>query len=1151
MKLGPDGGVVLSASDLTQSLRCEWALVRKLEWQLAIGPQPEVEDDPMNRLASEIGKRHELRLLETLREAHGGDVAEIPDPLVRGSEDDFDDFEKLDTAVAETHHALADRKRVVFQAAFFDGSFQGFADFLVWNDEGFYEVYDSKLAQSAKVPALLQLAAYAKQLETAGVPVGDTVYLILGTGETVDYSLADIAPVFELRIRRLRSIVDERVGAAATGAGPALWSDERYAFCGECPSCESEILAHDDLLQVADMRRDQRAKIMGHGLVTMEQFATDDGVIPGLNPRTLHNLRQQAIAQLRDRQDPRERPYFTVDRPDGLLGLPDPSPGDLFFDFEGDPLYQEGGRWGIDYLFGWVDARGTFDYFWVDSLADEKEAFRQFVELVLKRRKLHPDMHVYHYASYEQTHLLQLAQRHGILEEEVDQFAREHVLVNMLPLVKSSLRLGQPSYSIKYLEKVYLTTPREGDTTNAGDSVADYHDYRAALDLGEDDKASAIKKSVLDYNATDCESTRELFHWLLPYRPGPYVQPEPRQSDAQAGEDPNALRDALRALVADVKPSERSASDQAVALAAEALEYHRREGRTFWWSHFRRLSDPIPEWEDDRGVVMVTDARVLNDWEPKQKVTYRELEIHGRFAPGTTLRKDDSPFIVYEMPPPSPLVDPSNPHARAASSRSKVLDVGDGWIRIQEGASMDTGEWSEMPLALTTPQPPRDAQLRAMITAWASGLEEALLGGQMPHDPALDILRRQPPRAVITYPGEADSVAEAIAQTVTKLDYSYLAVQGPPGTGKTFNAAQVIAKLVDRGWKIGVVAQSHAAIENVLAAAAGAGVSHAQIGKKKGRTQHADPAQPWTWLAQNSDVGDFLQNVGGRVVGGTTWMYGSDKAVGPRELDLIVVEEAGQYSLANTIAVSTATKRLLLLGDPQQLPEVTQGSHPEPINTSALGWLSDGHDVLPRNLGIFLETTRRMHPALCEVVSKLSYEGRLEAMEQPGRLLEGVAPGLHTRPVLHQGNSVESAHEAAEVVRIVEEVIAQSWSDNDSTMPLRDWPQNIIVVAPYNAQVNLIRKALDEAGFQKIPVGTVDKFQGQEAVVAIVSMAASSLHEVPRGIDFLLERNRLNVAISRAKWAAYLVFSPGLLDFAPKTPEQLSLLSRFAHLAKS
>ncbi len=1144
MIIRPHGQVVLSASDLTQALSCQWQFVRILEGKLGIGDEPEKDADLMMEITAELGGVHEQRLLEKLRVERGGDVAEIATPKDRGDIEGDHYFLRLEEAAVDTELALTQRRKIVFQGAFFDGEFQGFADFLLWNDEGYYEVYDSKLARKAKVSALLQLAAYAKQLRRLGIPVGNTVHLMLGSGETSHHQLADIEPVFEIQMRKLRDVVEERVIAKKAGFEPVRWVDEAYSFCGSCPSCEQEIASHDDLLQIADIRRDQRAKIMAQGLRTLEAFASHEGVIEGVNPGTLANLHAQAKAQLATRRLGDGELYVDFDRPQGLLALPDPSPGDIFFDFEGDPLYQEGEKWGLDYLFGWVDAHGAFDKVWADSLEKEKQALEHFVDMVMERLDAHPGMHVYHYASYEQTHLLQLAQRHGTREDEVDQLVREHVLVNMLPIVKNSLRLGAPSYSIKYLEKVYLTPPREGEVQNAADSVVDYHNYRNALLTGNDDEAERIKQNILDYNETDCESTRQLFHWLLTRRPGPYVEPVPRDKSSEDDEDPNELRDHLRSLVEGVEQAERTPNDHAIALAAEALDYHRRENRTFWWGHFRRLSDPVPDWENERGVVIAERVILRKDWEKKRTRAYREYEIQGRFAPGTTLKPGHEPVGVYDSPP-SALIDWANPMSRASSMAIEVVDAGEDYVVVKESASVEAGLWDHYPMALAPSTPPRDGEIRAAIRAWASRIAMSL-PGSMPDDPGLDILRRIPPRATITYPEEAGSQAEAITETLLGLKDSYLAVQGPPGTGKTHNGAQVISNLVARGWNVGVVAQSHAAIDNVLRAVAEAGVDRALIGKKMGQDQTPDPEAPWTWLKTNAAVGEFIQGLPGKVIGGTVWMYCNRNALLEKELDLIVVEEAGQYSLANTIAVSTAAKRLLLLGDPQQLAEVSQGTHPEPINTSALGWLSKDHDVLPRELGIFLDTSRRMHEELCEVVSQLSYEGKLHAFDHPDRFLDGVEPGVHTRPVAHRGNSVESIEEATEVVHIVEEVIAHSWSHGGQTKPLHQWEKNIIVVAPYNAQVNLIRRQLDKAGFYDIKVGTVDKFQGQEAVIAIVSMSASTLDDVPRGIDFLLERNRLNVALSRAQWASYVVYSPGLLDFAPKTPKNLALLSRFA-----
>jgi uncharacterized protein len=390
-----------------------------------------------------------------------------------------------------------------------------------------------------------------------------------------------------------------------------------------------------------------------------------------------------------------------------------------------------------------------------------------------------------------------------------------------------------------------------------------------------------------------------------------------------------------------------------------------------------------------------------------------------------------------------------------------------------------------------------------------------------------------------------------VVASLLDLDDSYLAVQGPPGTGKTYLGAHVIAELVTRHrWKIGVVGQSHAVVENLLSAVVRAGLPAALVGKV---LKDADSSVAFTALPKDGQLMFALDNRDtGYVIGGTAWDFSNPARVPRRSLDLLVIDEAGQFSLASTIASSVSASNLLLLGDPQQLPQVSQGLHPEPVDGSALGWVSDGHDVLPPSLGYFLPASRRMHPAVTSPVSELSYEGELHSHpDAEKRSLLGVEPGLHVVPVAHDGNSVESAEEAGRVVELVRGVIGLQWSDPSKGRDKTPLGQaDVIVVSPYNAQVSRVRGALEAAGFGGVRVGTVDRFQGQEAVIAIVTLAASSSADVPRGMSFLLMRNRLNVAISRAKWAAYLLYSPALVDYLPVTPAGVSELSAFITLVE-
>jgi len=415
---------------------------------------------------------------------------------------------------------------------------------------------------------------------------------------------------------------------------------------------------------------------------------------------------------------------------------------------------------------------------------------------------------------------------------------------------------------------------------------------------------------------------------------------------------------------------------------------------------------------------------------------------------------------------------------------------------------------------------------------------------EMLPDAALDVLRRVPPRGALSAAGD-DTIA-AIRDSLMTLDHSYLAVQGPPGTGKTYTGSRVIADLVkNHGWRVGIVAQSHETVKNMLRAIAAAGLDPKIIAKKpkKGDTdQH-----PWVTLSTPGNTAEFTAQPDGWVIGGTAWTFANASTIPRGSLDLLVVDEAGQFSLASTIAAAVSAERLLLLGDPQQLPQVSQGSHPEPVDVSALGWLSDGHDVLPPEFGFFLAKSWRMHPAVCAPVSRLSYEGKLESKAED-RMLAGLEPGLHAVPVDHQLNATSSPQEADRVVELVLGALGREWTEGGSTRALGQL--DVIVVAPYNAQVELIGERLAAAGLGDVPVGTVDKFQGREAAIAIVSLAASSADEVPRGLEFLLLANRLNVAISRAQWAAYLVYSPALLEYLPTNPVALAQLSAFIGLVE-
>ncbi|MWB99680.1 TM0106 family RecB-like putative nuclease [Agromyces seonyuensis] len=1179
------GRLVTSASDLTVASNCEFAFLRALDARLGRLPAVVEPDDAMLERAGRLGDVHETRILERYRaERPDGDVRfiERPDPREQTA---------VEAAVAETLAAVEARIPVIAQATFADEHFIGFADFLVLRegDDGVarYVVQDAKLARRAKVTALLQLAAYAERLDLAGVPRSDEVELLLGDGSTSVHRVVDLMPVFRLRRDRL----DRQIAERFADESPVAWGAPDVFACGRCATCTEAVVAARDLFLVASLRRSQRERLRAAGIRTIDDLAASTGDVTGVGPATLAGLRTQAQLQLQaellatSSPDPDHAPppVEVVDAA-ALAAIPEPSPGDLFFDFEGDPLYTEDEHdWGIDYLFGMVDDHDVYTALWAHDFAEERVALERFLELVAERRTAHPGLHIYHYAAYERTHLASIAARHGVGEAEVDALLREGVLVDLYPIVKRSIRVGSRSYSIKKLEPLYMGDEhREADVQAGGDSITAYVEARdllgavpGAIDPATGRPAAELGQEKLDdladYNRYDCVSTLRLRDWLQSIARARGVAPLPPIVEPEVVRPPSPLAAELLSRAggpaAERGPEGRSDDETALALASAAIEYHRREAKSFWLEHYLRLAQPIENWGDDRDVFIV-DPRGRHESLPwgrsgGQRVARRRTRLAGTLAPGSSVKAGDEVFALYRSPAPFPVTPTAYPLDAKSGVRVVEVDESGSGIVIEETAS-GAPPWTELPVAITPGPPPSPGAQEGAIEQWATAVLDAQ--PDWPIGAAADLLRRVPPRVggAALAPVVDGDVIGAVADSLLDLDRSYLAVQGPPGTGKTYVGSHVIARLVARhGWRVGVVAQSHAVVEHLLDRVVAAGLPAASVGKA--RKSGAEPGgREFTELDKSRDVIDFIARQGGAgfVVGGTAWTFANNSYIARGSLDLLVIDEAGQFALAPTIAAGAAAQRLLLLGDPQQLPQVSQGIHPEPVDGSALGWIAAGHDVLPRGFGYFLAESRRMHPDVAQPVSELSYEGALRSYDGAAeRLLVGVEPGLHVLPVRHEGNSTDSPEEAVEVVRLASSLLGRPWQEvteelDASTGEIRTVPvaarplaqRDLIVVTPYNAQLQRVRAALDAAGLRDVPVGTVDKFQGQEAAVAIVSLAASSAEEVPRGLDFLLLPNRLNVAISRAKWAAYLLYSPGLLQALPHTPVGVARLSRFARL---
>jgi predicted RecB family nuclease len=1085
-----NGHLSFSPSDVTAYLACEH--LTQLELKVARGKlvKPDVED-AQAELIRRKGEEHERAYLEELL-ADGRDFATIE---IAGTDGEWD----WERAARETADAMHAGREVVYQAAFLDGDWRGLADFVIRGPDGSYEAYDTKLARHGKPAHVLQLCFYSEQIGRIQGRMPERMHIALGSGETESYRVLDFLAYY----RRVRG---RFLDAVHHPRPTEPWPVEHCGICDFLPLCEAWWDEHDHLTRVANIRRDQVVRLGAAGITALAELgdAPRETDVPRLAATTFENIRHQAELQLRHRRTG-EHAYETL-RPEderGLALLPKPSPGDLFFDMEGDPFWEPSG--GLEYLFGvlWLeDGEPQFRPFWAHDRDGERRAFEAFVDFVRERLERHPGLHVYHYASYEPSALKRLMGEYATREDAVDDLLRGEVLVDLYAVVRQGLRISHPRYSIKNVEQFYME--REAELRSGDDSIVLYERW-------VDERDDSILDGIEAYNREDCLSTYLLREWLLE-----------RKADAQAAwgteiawRAPPELREITPE--AEEEREERDALREELLargeeLAAFVLEYHRREAKPVWWAFFRRLELTVPE--------LIEDAESIGglEWDGEEPELDKQSRVY-TFA---------FPIQQHKLDPGDEVVDPYT--GKKAGNVFELDDLA-GRLRLRRG-----------PKLFDVPLP------RAVIPggAWNTKYQrQALMRlGRSVRDGdgryvALEtVLRREPPLAGARVQVETD---DEMKELVERVEGRHLFVQGPPGSGKTFKGARLILHLLGRGKRVGVAATSHKAIHTLLDEIVEAGLSVPSL--KKCTSGNPESVYDKGTIESEKDVEPFL-DPDVRLLAGTAWLFARPEL--DQQLDYLFIDEAGQVSLADALAMGTSAKALVLLGDPVQLAQVSQGTHPGGSGASVLEHLLGDAQTIPEDRGLFLEHSYRMHPDVCRYISDAFYESRLEPAEGCELQSTSLGTGLRFLPVEHEGNRRSSAEEAARVREEFQRLLGREWTDaKGDTRPLG--LTDILVVAPYNEHVKCLAETLPRGA----RVGTVDKFQGQQAPVVFFSMATSSGEDVPRNLEFLLSRNRLNVAVSRAKCLAYVVASPKLLEVGCRSIEQMRMANALCLFVES
>ena len=1087
----------------------------------------------------ERGLQHEQAYVETLRR-DGRSVCDLRD--------------ERDPAV--TCRAMERGFDVIVQATLRNDAFSGIADVLLRVDStasslpGYaYEPADTKLSLETKSGTILQLCTYAELLQAMQGAAPERVHVITPLGQET-YRTAQFAAYYRLVRARLQD--------AVTAAPPPNTYPYPVAHCDICiywRHCDRHRRDDDHPSLIAAIRNAQVREFQQQGLSTVAVIAQHEGRLPTKPARgaavTYERLGQQARLQVVSRSaDVPKVEALALEPGRGLARLPEPSAGDIFLDFEGDPFVSPH---GLEYLTGVCtrDEKGEieFNQEWALHAGQEKAALEAFIDLALARLQQHPGAHVYHFGAYEPAALKRLAARHATRGAELDQLLRGRRFVDLHAVVRAAFRIGVERYGLKELEALHGFQRR----LDLRDAAVARRDLELALELGGVDAiGDETRERVAVYNGDDCLSTESLRGWLERQRDEVLARGEsiarPVPGELAPSEDVSARDqriEALREALLHTMPSDpeaRTDDEKARALLAAMLGYYRQEGKNAWWEFFRLRDLPNDEHLDEREMLGGLEfvARL-----PKQG---RERNARCRFrflAQETAIDVGHKVgWPVFTKPGQEPDTYKAKVEEFDLSDRTVVLSLSDEAMHSLPSAVFRDSVVGAKPL-------------EEALLAFAEHVRDNGFGHTGPYAAASELLRASMPRRGAgtgeTLRRTDEDAGQSLVRLCSELDGGVLPVQGPPGAGKTTQGARAILAFAAAGKRIGIMAVSHKVIDNLLVAVRKADSASSQ--PQRLHLVHKDDERDGV---DGIEFAKTTREALGRIapctiVGGTAWLWADADAIG--RLDVLVIDEAGQMALAQALAAARAARNLVLLGDPQQLEQPTRGAHEDGADVAALvHLLGPTQATLRAEQGLFLDRTYRLAPAICAFTSEAYYEGRL--LSDPGlerqrvggtTLLAG--SGLFLVEVTHQGNQAQAREEVDAAVAIARSLLqpGTTWTNADSqTRPLE--PNDILVVAPYNAQVSALRRAL--ADIRVARVGTVDKFQGQEAPVVIYSCTSSSPEDAPRGMAFLYDPHRFNVATSRARSTVIVVASPKL--FAPdcRTPEQMGWANGFCRFAE-
>ena len=1104
---------------LKSYLSCKYTIFNEINEQKLKLKKIEISKNDQLRLAK--GDEHEEKYFEYLKKKYKK-IIDIKSLNIKKEE-----------KIISTFHAMQEGYEVIYGGYLERDKWRGEFDFLIINHnkpskfgDYSYEVIDTKHTNKPKPDHIIQLGMYTYMLEGTQEVLPQKFTILLKDFVSEEVQVNQVNEYFKTHKLNYEEFLKKDVEKI---------KPIKCSFCQICKwkdECDKIWIKEENLNQVGSLSKVHLKKLNLINIKTISDLAKQDRskILKGFRKEISYKLITQAKLQ-KDYSNTQKPTYEYV--PENIISkkgfnlLPQISECDLYFDIESieDHVYPG----GLEYLFGLYykeNGEGKFKAFWSHTKEQEKQTVIEFFDFCKKHFKKYPKSKIYHYGSYEITALLKLTSLHKVKEIEYDNFLRLNKFVNLLNVNRQGIYVSENSYSLKNME-IFYGFEREGDLRKGDVSQEYYSEWMETQN-------QQLLDDIESYNEQDCRSTYELHQWLLSIKPGESGWFTSYKEDEEEVE----LKDwEVKMMEYQEKIENSTIKDEKIKqLMSDILGFYNRENKPAWREFFDRKTKSDEELIDDPECI----GNMISVGEPvpeKRSMIFRYQYEDQDFK----LRKSKKTIIA------------NNQDFEQDDFAGTIVDIDytEKEVFIKRGNAK--GKLPQL-LSIGPNKPQDNLKLSANIYKFV----DSLLDNQKKYKALNDFLSKKLPDIKGIKQGDkiiqSNNFIEEIPKVISNLQDSYIYIQGPPGTGKTYHSSNAIIELLKQKKKIAITGLSHKVIHNLLERLERMAIDQnfKFEGYKKGTFEDDDTVYDGTFVQTYEKDPAFMDALSkkniGQIFAGTKFHLANSYF--EEKIDYLFIDEAGQMSVADLISIGNIAKNIILIGDQNQLGQPIKGTHPNDSGLSILDYLLAGKDTISEDRGIFLNKSFRLHPKINDFISSNFYEERLTCDEKTkNRSIQFNKKsiiqnsGIHYLEMNHKNNAQTSMEEFEVVRDLMRNIIGSNFEDNGVKRKLTI--DDILVISPYNTQVNLLISELEKADLKNPKVGTIDKFQGQEAPVSIISMTSSDIDSLPRNREFFFNRNRLNVAISRAQVACIILFNPNLLDSSPKNLEHIKLMNNF------